>query len=329
MDPLALLTLLAGALLLMGAGLALLAGGRRSPLDRRLETFVGSATATLGAGDPAPARSNLADRLERYFSERGFFARVRARIARADVKLRVSEYLILTVLSAAAAGLLLYYFFDGGWILSGLGILAGFYLPRIYLNVAAGRRVRAFNDQLSDTLSLWVNALRSGYSVLQSMEALASEMPAPVSQEFERVVQEVRLGLSLEQALNNMLRRVPSDDLDLVITAVNIQREVGGNLTEVLDAISLTIRERVRIKGEIRALTAQSRLSGWIIGLLPFILGLVMYRLNPDYVSQLWARGEPYLVPGILPVGWVAIAVAALMLGVGVLFIRRIIDIEV
>src|SRR5690606_25573228 len=128
----------------------------------------------------------------------------------------------------------------------------------------ASRRIRAFESQLSDTLNLWVNALRSGSSMLQGMEAIPTELPAPTSQEFERIVQEVRLGLTLGQAMANMLRRVPSEDLDLVVTAVNIQREVGGNLTEILDNISFTIRERVRIKGEIRTLTAQGRLTGLV-----------------------------------------------------------------
>src|SRR5690606_32429750 len=147
----------------------------------------------------------------------------------------------------------------------------------------ANRRLHAFENQLSDTLNLWVNALRSGYSVLQGMEAIATELPPPISREFERVVQEVRLGLSLEQALANLVRRMPSEDLDLIVTAINIQREVGGNLAEILDIISHTIRERVRMKGEIRTLTSQGRLTGWVIGLLPLILAFLVYSINPRY----------------------------------------------
>jgi len=201
-------------------------------------------------------------------------------------------------------------------------------VPRIYLSAAARRRLFKFEDQLSDTLNLWVNALRSGYSVLSAMESIATEVPEPVSSEFERVVQEVRLGLSLEEALANMLKRIPSDDLDLVITAINVQRAVGGNLAEILDTISHTIRERVRIKGEIRTLTAQGRMSGWIISLLPIGLSGILFALNPDYMGSLWAVDEPILF-GVLPCGWLIIAIGLIAMLLGVVAIRKIVDIEV
>jgi tight adherence protein B len=197
----------------------------------------------------------------------------------------------------------------------------------MYLSNAAKRRMRAFENQLSDTLNLWVNALRSGYSVLQAMEAIATELPPPVSVEFERVVQEVRLGLGVPEALRNMLRRVPSDDLDLVITAVNIQREVGGNLAEVLDTISFTIRERVRIKGEIRTLTAQGRLSGWIISLLPIALALVLLLINAEYIGQLFVRADPMIFS--IPCGWIVIGIGLIMMIIGIIIIQKIVDIEV
>ena len=220
-------------------------------------------------------------------------------------------------------------FFNGSKLMAVVGFLFGLRLPRMYINFAANRRMRAFDGQLGDTLNLWVNALRSGYSVLQAMETIATELPPPVSKEFERVVQEVRLGLGLEQALANMYRRVPSEDLDMVITAVNIQREVGGNLAEVLDTISFTIRERVRIKGEIKTLTAQGRISGWIISLLPIGLGLVLYAMNPEYVSELWVREAPWIFKPIVPCGWLVIGVGVILIGIGALAIRKIVDIEV
>jgi len=144
----------------------------------------------------------------------------------------------------------------------------------------------------------------------------------------ERVVQEVRLGLSMPDALRNMLRRVPSDDLDLVVTAVGIQREVGGNLAEILDIISFTIRERVRIKGEIRTLTAQGRISGWVVGLLPLGLGMILFRLNPDYMGALWAREKPFLLPGF-PCGWLLLGIMGGMIIIGIIVIQKIMDIEV
>ena len=210
-----------------------------------------------------------------------------------------------------------------------VGFVFGLRIPRMYINYAANRRMNTFNGQLGDTLNLWVNALRSGYSVLQAMESIATELPPPVSKEFERVVQEVRLGLGLEQAMANMYRRVPSDDLDLVITAVNIQREVGGNLAEVLDTISFTIRERVRIKGEIKTLTAQGHISGWIISLLPVGLGMILYAMNPGYVSQLWIKEKPWIFEPVFPCGWVVLGAGALLIVIGALAISKIVDIEV
>jgi tight adherence protein B len=161
------------------------------------------------------------------------------------------------------------------------------------------------------------------------METIATELPAPVSQEFERVVQEVRLGLPVSDALANMYRRVPSEDLDLVITAVNIQREVGGNLAEVLDSISFTIRERVRIKGEIKTMTAQGRISGWIISLLPVALGFFLYLINPEYVSELWVVEPPFIIPNVFPCGWIVIGISLFTIGLGAMAIRKIVDIEV
>src|SRR5690606_19439772 len=207
--------------------------------------------------------------------------------------------------------------------------LVGLRAPRMYIGYAANKRLRTFEGQLSDTLNLWVNALRSGYSVLQGMEAIATELPPPISREFERVVQEVRLGLSLEQALANMLRRVPSEDLDLIITAVSIQREVGGNLAEILDVISHTIRERVRIKGEIQTLTAQGRLTGWIISGLPVGLAFILYSINPDYGGQMIVREAPFIIPETLPCGWLVLAIGAFMIFLGAMAIRKIVDIEV
>lgn len=316
-------------LMMVGAGIALIAGSNQTSVDERLEQFV--ATTAVEIPEEVEERDrgpDMADRLDKLLSGQSFFGKIREMIARADIKLRVSEYIILLVISAFAVGGLAYLFFDGNIILTIVGFLFGLRVPRMYINFAAGRRVRKFNDQLGDTLNLWVNALRSGYSVLQGMETIATELPPPVSREFERVVQEVRLGLNLNQALANMYRRVPSEDLDLVITAVNIQREVGGNLAEVLDSISFTIRERVRIKGEIRTLTAQGRISGWIISLLPIALGGILFAINPEYVSELWVREDPFLLPGI-PCGWLVMGIGVFMIGLGAMAIRKIVDIEV
>jgi tight adherence protein B len=178
-----------------------------------------------------------------------------------------------------------------------------------------------FDDELGDTINLLVNGLRTGFSVLQAMEAVARELPQPVAGEFDRVVKEVQLGLSMEQALQNMLRRVKSEDLDLVVTAINVQREVGGNLAEILDVISHTIRERVRIKGEIRVLTAQGTISGYIITGLPLALMGILYLINREYVQRLWTT------PG--PCGWAMLIAGAILIVSGFLIIQKIVQIEV
>ncbi len=328
MNPLILLIGAAAVLMIAGAGVALLSGGR-GDVDDRLDQYVGAGGATEIAVDlpQQPKDTIVADRIDRAIEGRGFTQGIKSRIAKADAKLRVSEYLALQVLAGIGVGAAVYFLLGKNTLFAILGAIFGLFIPRFYLSFTAKRRLRAFEDQLSDTLNLWVNALRSGYSVLQSMEAIATELPPPVSVEFERVVQEVRLGLGVPQALYNMLRRVPSDDLDLVITAVNIQREVGGNLAEVLDTISFTIRERVRIKGEIRTLTAQGRLSGWIISLLPIGLALVLMVINPQYMSQLFADLPPYIFG--IPCGWIVVGVALFMMLIGFLIIQKIVDIEV
>ena len=143
-----------------------------------------------------------------------------------------------------------------------VGAVIGFFLPRWYVRRRQGKRLNQFNKQLPDTITLIANALRAGSSFLQAIELVVREARPPISTEFQRVIREVNLGLPFEQALENLVRRVKSEDLELMVTAISIQYQVGGNLAEILDSIAFTIRERVRIKGEIRTLTAQQRHVG-------------------------------------------------------------------
>ena len=331
MSPLLLLFIGVVILVAIGAGVAFLASRRSGDVDTRLEEFVETDSYLEFAEDEPEDLVNsgdMADKADKALEKRTFFASIKMQIAKTDYKLRVSEYLILTVAAAVAGSVAALYFF-GGPVFAVLGFLVGSRIPRFMINRAAKKRILKFNEQLGDMLNLWVNALRSGYSVLQGMETIATEMPNPVAKEFERVVQEVRLGLSVEQALDNMYQRVPSEDLDLVITAVNIQREVGGNLAEVLDSISFTIRERVRIKGEVRVLTSQGRASGWIITLLPVILSLILYAINPEYVGSLFFRQAPWIIPNVFPCGWALTGVTLIMVAAGGFAIQKIVDIEV
>ena len=315
-------------LMVLGAGIALIGAGRGN-VEERLDQFVGSApTFEVDETENVVAGPDLADRIDRSLAGRSSTDRIRDRILKADLKLRVSEYIVLQIVVMGVAGLIMWALLGSAWLIP-VGVIIGAFIPRIVTNFLATRRLNNFDGQLSDTLNLWVNSLRSGYSVLQGMESIATEMPAPISSEFERVVQEVRLGLSLDQALGNMLRRVPSEDLDLVVTAVNIQREVGGNLAEILDVISFTIRERVRIKREIRTLTAQVRGSAYIVTALPLALGFILYLINPSYVEELWAMEAPFIWPNVFPCGWLVLGIAVLMMVGGSMAIRKIVQIEV
>ena len=163
-------------------------------------------------------------------------------------------------------------------------------IPRFWLGRRKSGRLDAFNKNLPDTITLIGNALRAGSSFLQAIELVVRESRPPISTEFSRVIREVNLGLPFETALENMVRRVRSDDLELMATAISIQHTVGGNLAEILDSIAFTIRERVRIKGEIRTLTAQQRLSGYVVGLLPIALAGFLFLAAPHFMDPMFAE---------------------------------------
>jgi tight adherence protein B len=199
-------------------------------------------------------------------------------------------------------------------------------LPGKWLSRRKGSRQNAFNKQLPDTIMLIANALRAGSSFLQAIELVIREARPPISIEFSRVIREVNLGLPFESALENMVRRVRSDDLELMATAISIQHTVGGNLAEILDSIAFTIRERIRIKGEIRTLTAQQRLSGYVVGFLPISLAGFLFVAAPGFMAPMFAN--PPAVMG-LPAGVIILCFGGFMMFIGFMMIRKIVDIEV
>lgn len=332
------LLLLGGGALLLVILLAVTVLGFRSRGDvaERLDRFAGRGNEAAAEARPrrrGKGSSVLAAQLDRAIAARGFAARISRDLAQANMKLTVSEFLALRVISVIA-GLGIGYLvaiLRGGLspvVTSLIGAALGFFAPVLAVRRAKGRRLRAFNNQLGDTITLLANSLRSGYSLLQSMEMVARESTPPVSEEFHRVVQEVGLGLSVQDALANLYRRVPSDDLDLMITAINIQHEVGGNLAQILDTIGHTIRERVRIKGEIRVLVAQQRISGYVVAALPIFLALILTFLAPSYMDKLFNPiGLPPFLGGD---SWFCMPVCSLLLMLaGFMIIQRIVNIEV
>ena len=244
----------------------------------------------------APLTDAVTRTVEKAVANRGFAQQIALELARANLKLTVSEYLVINAMVAmvaVAAAILV----SRSPLVGAIFGLVSLYLPRWYVLGRERKRLSDFNKQLSGTIGIMANSLRSGYSLLQAMELVARETPPPMGEEFGRVVREVGLGLAPENALENLVRRINSDDLDLMVTAIKVQHEVGGNLSRILDTIDTTIRERVRIKGEIKVLTAQQSLAGYIISGLPLALMAILLLLNPSYIMKLFTPGWYILMP--------------------------------
>lgn len=311
------------ALALLGVGLVVTLRGEKSLVDQRLESYVNQQTGGQTADeDVKQAREAiLTDWITKRVEKTNLGDNISRELARADLKFKTGEYIALIIISSALTAFI-GYFFGGGSILFALaGLIFGLFIPRFFVRRAQAQRLRKFSDQLPDMLNLMVNGLRTGFSALQAMEAVSREMPSPISDEFRRVVQEMQLGVSMEGALENLQRRIASDDLDLAITAINIQREVGGNLAEILDVISYTIRERIRILGEVRAVTAQVAYSGRFLSLMPIILALILWALNRDYMMQFFE--EP------ITCGLSILVLAGVMLVFGYFILNRLGTIEI
>jgi tight adherence protein B len=250
--------------------------------------------------------------------DKRFEVRVQRSLARADVKLRVSEYYYIRV--GLAFGMFVVVGLFRGFLPMGVvaGVI-GYFLPRLWVSRRTAARLKNFNRQLPDTISLLSNSLRAGSSFLQSSELVSRESQPPISIEFGRVVREVNLGLGMDEALANMVRRIRSDDLDLMVTAINIQQQVGGNLAEILDTIAFTIRERVKIKGDINTLTAQGRYSGYLVAFLPIGIMGALQMINPEFMQPLFEE----------TIGRILLGVGGVMMAIGFFMIRKITAIEV
>jgi tight adherence protein B len=325
----------AAAIFLIAIGIA--ASGSGSGVSARLERYASSKQSgkpeTTGQGGIADllAQSQALTQLNKVVEQRDFGANLARDIARADLRLKPSEFLMIWAAAIIGIPLIMLAFSIalpalGSPLALVIGAFIGFLIPRFWLNRRKAGRLNAFNKQLPDTITLLANGLRAGSSFLQAVELVVRESRPPISTEFSRVIREVNLGLPFEQAMENMVRRVRSDDLELMATAINIQHTVGGNLAEILDSIAFTIRERIRIKGEIRTLTAQQRLSGYVVGFLPIGLAGFLFVAAPNFMEAMFLN--PPSVLG-LPAGVVLLLVGGFMMFIGFMLIRRIVDIEV
>jgi tight adherence protein B len=250
-------------------------------------------------------------------SRRGVLQIVKRLLDQADIPVRPAEALFVYLVGAVVGGALGLLVGNAVWGLVALGVVA--VVPWVALMAAAKRRTATFTAQLPDTLQLLGTTLRSGYSILQGLDTVAQQIADPIGKEIRHVVAEARLGRNLVEALTEVAQRVRSDDFEWVVTAIGIQREVGGNLAELLDIVAETMIARARIRREAHTLTAEGRIGAVVISVMPVAIGLFVYAVNPSYISPLFhqAFGE------ILFYGSIVLGV------IGILWVRKLVDIEV
>lgn len=244
--------------------------------------------------------------------------RIELLMQQADWPIRGTEFEAILLLWGGLVGLITFLVTLKGAMFFA-GALAGILMGLALLGLRIRRRRKKFTNQLGDMLTMVANALRAGFSFMQAFELISREMDAPMGREVQLVVNEVNLGNTLESALDNMQRRVASPDFELVVTAVLIQRQVGGDLASILDTISETIAERVRMRREVMTLTAQGRMSGWVLAAVPFALSIVIYVVNPGYLKPLLESD----------IGHMFIIGAIILEVIGFIIIQRIVDIKV
>lgn len=328
MLPFLIAGLAALAVVVIAIGIAMSAGG--GGVSARLERYTAASRGEADASD-GPQESMVVAGLTRVIERQDLATRLSVDLARADLKMKPAEFLILWAVTPI---IFVAFVFALGFVFQALqNIIAliaaffiGLYAPRFYLKRRQKKRLAAFAQQLPDTITLLANSLRAGSSFLQGIELVTREARPPISEEMERVVREMQLGMALQPALNNLVRRMGSEDLELVVTAIQIQSQVGGNLATVLDSIAFTIRERIRIIGEINTLTAMQRYSGYVITLIPIALGFMLFLINPSYMTVMFEKPPEMLG---LPLGVIFFLVGLISMGIGYLLIRRVVDIKV
>jgi tight adherence protein B len=325
MEPLAFLVALAvmATVALLVVGASQIQGSAGRALSRRLEKFSkGDTTQPRGGGvDQSLLRSADSSKLGPLAGilggSRGVESSALA-LERAGIPLRVGEY--VTIRFALAAILFLVTFMLTRNVLFALPMAPiGYFLPRWYVGSRRRQRHAKINGQLEEMLNLVSNSLKSGYGLLQSFEYASRQLGPPLADELKRMQQEANLGAGAEAAIGALAERIASPDMEMVVTAIAIQRSVGGNLAQTLDNVAYTMRERDRIRGEIRTLTSQQRMTGFIIGGLPIFVGLMMFGINPDYMIPLFTHS----------VGKILLLIAVGMEGLGIVLIRSLLSFEV
>lgn len=319
--------LVAGGVILFFLGVQRIVDARTGAVSRRLSDL-GVVGAPDMAGLPKESRRQRRQRRARQGQaanaapQSSYTIRLASELAQADLRITAGEFMTLRgVLASVGALLGLVIPVGNPLVLALLLLLVGLYGPTFWLRRRKLARQRKFNDQLPDMVTLMAGALRTGYSFMQSLELVSREGVEPCKSEFTRVVREVGIGIPPEEALSHLVERMQSEDLNLLVTAVNVQREVGGNLVEVLEIIATTIRERLKLIGEVGVLTAQQQLSGYIIAMLPIGLGLLLFIINPNYMLGMFTDTHWF--------GWTMVGCSLVMVVIGLVIVRRIVDIKV
>lgn len=238
-------------------------------------------------------------------------------LLKSDLPITVDELLVAKIVSTVASSFLAYALSKDFIIVAFIFIII-WNLPKVLISHRKKQRVKTFNQQLNEGIMIISNSLKAGYSFLQAIAAVSQETNDPFAKEFKKLLKEMSLGISEDIALNNMLNRMDSEDLRLIVNAILIQKDIGGNLSEILDNISSTIRERQKIQNELKTLTAQGRLSAIIVMLIPFFIGITIYLTNKEYIMLLFTS----------PIGLGMVITAFVSQIIGLLIIRKIIRID-
>jgi tight adherence protein B len=324
----ALVAFFAGLTVLVATTLGVLTRGQRPAARMRERLAPYAVSVAAGAPRPASGRATVlgnnavarsaVDLAERVVARRGLDGVLGARLEAAGLPLRTAEWLVLHVGCAVGCSVLLLLLSGGGLPATAFGMVLGLAVPWLVLMIRQGRREKAFLAQLPDTLQLLSSSLKAGHSLPQALDTVVRQGEPPMAAELRRALVESRLGMPAEDALERIGERVRSDDFSWVVMAIRIQREVGGNLAELLTTVADTLRERERLRRQVDVLSAEGRLSGIILGCLP--LGFAGYLLV--------ARPE-YLAPMLTPFGLVLLASAVILLAVGSIWVARVVTVEV
>lgn len=322
MDPLALGAAVSLAVTILVGAFAFAGYGSSAQARRRLEGVLSGSIGTVESTTPIdPLRGRTAAGMLQFIISGAWLRRIERDLHLADSQLKPVDYIAIRVAMAGLALAVPYVFVGGmiGILVGAVAALVGFQLPQFWIKQRIKARAESLEAQLPEALTLIGNSLKAGFGLLQSLSLAAEQLDHPISTELRQTVHETNVGSSMDEAFVQLSERCESYDLDLVVTAILVQRSAGGNLSEILGNVAETMRERVRIRGEIQTLTAQQRMTGIVIGLLPAAVGGLFFLVSPEYVTVLFTE----------TIGNVMLGLAVLLEAVGIIIIRRILSIEV